>query len=223
MKWRLILGLGAVPALLVVGGTVYESRLDDHTRIVRKTAAASQGPSLREALSDKRNLYKLIATGGGWFIYDVAFYGVNLFAGDILDAMNGDDDNVSSNASIRDLCEKQMIANGMGIPACILTILLLKSIGLKRLQVAGFLFIAGKKPLQRDTTCDVVAFCRSPAISHMVGFLLPLCNRFRRVYSYGCAFCPFKREKPRLAFCILLSSAFLSFLRAQHHDLRALR
>jgi hypothetical protein len=40
-----------------------------------------------------------------------------------------------------------MIANSMGIPACILTILLMKTIGLKKLQVTGFLLIAGKNKM----------------------------------------------------------------------------
>ena len=103
-----------------------QARLDDHNRIVRKEVVNKQSTTLRETLADRKNIQKLLATGwsefnaschdltrtrhnstgnghvgGGWFIYDVAYYGVNLFAGDILNSMNGDDDNISSDASIR--------------------------------------------------------------------------------------------------------------------------
>ena len=141
-KWRLILGLGAIPALLVVGGTYMESRMDDFTRIVKKSSNEVANPKIMDSLKERENLIKLVASGGGWFLYDVAYYGVNLFAGSILDAMNGDDDNVSSDKSIRDLSSKQMIANSVGIPAVILTIFLMRPIGIKRLQVVGFVGIA---------------------------------------------------------------------------------
>lgn len=86
---------------------------------------------------------KLLATGGGWFLYDVAFYGVNLFGGSILEAINNStDDNVSSVSSVRLVAGQELLAMGMGIPACILTILLLKRVGTKALQVWGFVLIA---------------------------------------------------------------------------------
>jgi PHS family inorganic phosphate transporter-like MFS transporter len=69
--------------------------------------------------------------------------GVNLFGGQILSAISDtDDDNVSSNSSIRMITEKQIIALGMGIPACLCAIFTLRAIGTKRLQVYGFFFIA---------------------------------------------------------------------------------
>ncbi len=140
-KWRLILGLGALPALLVVCGSMYESHLDSlvTSRVVK---AKENSIPLTESLSAPENIKKLIASGGGWFIYDVAYYGVNLFAGEILNAMDGDDDNVSADVNIREVCWKEIIAAGMGIPACLLTIWLMDSWGIKKLQVIGFILIA---------------------------------------------------------------------------------
>ena len=140
-KWRLILGIGAVPALLVLCGSTYESYLDDLLRS-RVVKSQEQTPPLSESLRSSENIKKLIASGGGWFIYDVAFYGVNLFAGEILSAMDGDVDNVSSDANIRQVCWKEVVAAGMGIPACLLTIWLMDSWGIKTLQVVGFVLIA---------------------------------------------------------------------------------
>lgn len=86
---------------------------------------------------------KLLATGGGWFLYDVAFYGVNLFGGSILEAINNStDDNVSSVNNVRLVAGQELLAMSMGIPACILTIVLLKRVGTKALQVWGFVLIA---------------------------------------------------------------------------------
>jgi MFS transporter, PHS family, inorganic phosphate transporter len=136
--------MGAVPALMVVIGTVLESRIEENMRIVRSSEMkkATGGPTLWESLQDRKNVKKLIASGGGWFIYDVAYYGVNLFAGEILSNLSDDDGNVSSNKSIRDVTSKQLIANSVTIPAVVLTIALMKTFGIKRLQVIGFSLIA---------------------------------------------------------------------------------
>ena len=141
-QWRLLLGLGSIPAVFVVMGTYIESTQESKsTNSVRKPFNTG-GISLMIELQKTENIKKLLVTGGGWFIYDIAFYGVNLFAGAILDEMNGDDDNVSSASSIRDITSKQMIGNGMAIPAVLLTICLMGSVSTKRLQVIGFILIA---------------------------------------------------------------------------------
>lgn len=72
-----------------------------------------------------------------------AIDGVNLFGGEILNAINAtDDDNVSAKSSIRTVTQQELIALGTAFPACVLAILTLKRTGTKLLQVIGFLFIA---------------------------------------------------------------------------------
>ena len=69
--------------------------------------------------------------------------GVNLFGGEILKALDDhDDDSVSSTASIRNVSMQQLIALGTGVPAILLGIYCLDKVGLKNLQLFGFLFIA---------------------------------------------------------------------------------
>ena len=99
---------------------------------------------LLDAMRQWRYQKHMIATGGGWFLYDVAYYGVNLFGGAILAAIDGDrdDDNVTSNTNVQRVSGQELIALSMGLPACILTILLLKRAGTKTLQVYGFVLIA---------------------------------------------------------------------------------
>mmetsp|Transcript_28299 Transcript_28299/g.62689 ORF Transcript_28299/g.62689 Transcript_28299/m.62689 type:complete len:564 (-) Transcript_28299:536-2227(-) len=95
-----------------------------------------------ELLQLRSTWVSLLVSGGCWFIYDVAYYGVNLFGGQILTAINSsDDDNVSADASIHRVAMQQLLALSMGIPAIILAIYSLPW-GLKTLQVGGFLFIS---------------------------------------------------------------------------------
>jgi hypothetical protein len=68
---------------------------------------------------------------------------VNLFGGEILKALSDrDDDSVSSNRSVRTVTQQQLIALGTGLPAILLGIYCIERLGLKNLQMVGFLFIA---------------------------------------------------------------------------------
>jgi len=118
----------------------------------------SSGKSVSDYLKLRSTWIDLLVTGGGWFIYDVAYYGVNLFGGEILNKINStDDDNVSADSSVRQVAMQQLIALGMGIPACLCAILALRYIGTKRLQVYGFLFIA---------FCFVLLACLFAPLAH---------------------------------------------------------
>lgn len=152
-KWRLVLGCGAVPAVLVVVFVVWEIQVratvpakanakpkpseDDEAALAARLARKQR------MLRDPRYRKLMIITGGGWFIYDVAFYGVSLFGGVIVNSIkSGDDDNVSSDSGVRYATSHQLIANLMGIPAAITTIYCIKYFGTKRVQCVGFLFQA---------------------------------------------------------------------------------
>lgn len=196
-QWRLLLGLGAVPSVLVVILTAYELRLsqqlqqpdykmikgdlqdsilfddednsgrisetsDNENKNYDATALLRDSESSTATTSLTWDIVKdLIATGGGWFIYDVAYCknlfflffmvflllfildGVNLFGGEIVSDINGtDDDNVSAMSSIQQVTLQELIGLSMGIPACLLTIYLLSYVSTKNLQIYGFLFIA---------------------------------------------------------------------------------
>eukprot|EP00599_Poterioochromonas_sp_BG-1_P011145 CAMPEP_0173138406 /NCGR_PEP_ID=MMETSP1105-20130129/3670_1 /TAXON_ID=2985 /ORGANISM="Ochromonas sp., Strain BG-1" /LENGTH=354 /DNA_ID=CAMNT_0014050993 /DNA_START=92 /DNA_END=1153 /DNA_ORIENTATION=+ len=177
-QWRLLLGLGAVPSVIVVILTAYELRLsqqlqqpdykmikgdlqdsilfddeDNNGRISETSDNENKNYDATALLRDSESstatssltwdiVKDLIATGGGWFIYDVAYYGVNLFGGEIVSDINGDDDNVSAMSSIQQVTLQELIGLSMGIPACLLTIYLLSYVSTKNLQIYGFLFIA---------------------------------------------------------------------------------
>ena len=124
-------------------GLADEPAARDREREMRNSSVglglSSTNAVLWENLKQWRYQKALIATGGGWFLYDVAYYGVNLFGGAILAAIDArSDDNITTDESVRRLAGQELIALGMGLPACVLTILLLKPVGTKPLQVYGF-------------------------------------------------------------------------------------
>ena len=89
-----------------------ENSVDNPPRRDSTTAAAIETGHTITAMFQNRDTWrKLAITGGCWFIYDVAYYGVNLFGGEILKEISDrDDDNVSLNSAIRRIAVKQVIA-----------------------------------------------------------------------------------------------------------------
>ena len=107
-----------------------------------RSILATEKGALKAALVKSDNRRKLIATGGGWFLYDVCYYGVALFGGQILASLeHPDDDNVTSDINIRTTTQKEILALSMAIPGCLASIYLLSRISTKRLQIYGFLLI----------------------------------------------------------------------------------
>jgi MFS transporter, PHS family, inorganic phosphate transporter len=147
MKWRLLLGLGAIPGIIVFCCVLLENRERynmthkpslDINDIVRKESVVAEN-----MLHNKGNWYKLIGTGGSWFIFDVCYYGVGLFGGEILDAMgDNEDDDVTTDQHMVDTSWKQIVALGTGIPAIVATIAMMPYMSLKNLQIAGFFITA---------------------------------------------------------------------------------
>ena len=69
--------------------------------------------------------------------------GVGLFGGEIVASISPrQSDSIASVESIRSTSLKQVFALSLGIPACAITIMLLKSLGTKRIQTLGFVFVA---------------------------------------------------------------------------------
>lgn len=145
LKWRLLLGLGIIPGLIVTIASYYDdsTRNDEALLNMSSDNSSSKRIDLEYYLKNKKIQRKLIISGFGWFLYDICYYGTALFGGEILNSISSnDDDNVSTDASIRKVTYQQLIAISTSIPACILTIYFLKPYGLKFCHVWGFAFIA---------------------------------------------------------------------------------
>eukprot|EP00606_Chrysophyceae_sp_TOSAG23-5_P001508 GSChrysophyteH2.ASY1.ANO1.687.1 assembled CDS len=156
-RWRLVLGLGAVPSFGVTMLSIIEAQIANNSisaNRIRLESAASVASeygafdsrteiNLWRALGTWKVQKKLLASGGTWFLYDVCYYGVALFGGQIIGSLDtsGDDD-VSSDTNIRNTSIKEMIALSMAIPSMIFSISLLPCFSIKIIQIVGFYFQA---------------------------------------------------------------------------------
>lgn len=110
---------------------------------VRSTSTALMRRRAEVMLQDPTYRWQLFVCSSTWFFYDIAFYGVALFGGDIVNDMkSGDDDNVSSAESLRYATTMELIALSMGIPASVVTVYAIYYYGSKAVQVWGFAFQA---------------------------------------------------------------------------------
>jgi PHS family inorganic phosphate transporter-like MFS transporter len=147
MEWRFLLGVGAIPVLMAIGLCFYELHLKG-LKNLEKTDSKDMipkpvihvAPSVFVLLSDPVMIKKLIGTGGAWFIFDVCYYGVGLFGGQILASLKTtDDDDITSDKSIVLISWQQAVALGCGIPAYLASNYCIKHWGMKRTQTAGFI------------------------------------------------------------------------------------
>lgn len=130
-QWRLLLGLGALPASLVL-------LLKQPPKTEDKKGAAKQtNTALRTSLGQASTWRRLAGTGGAWFVYDVAFYGFTLSGPAIVATCFKRDE------SIMDKAWQQMVALSFAIPGVLATTALIRRGNQpKALQSLGFYIIA---------------------------------------------------------------------------------
>jgi len=121
----------------------------ERVELVSPTAAAPPAvesfrpPSLLAILS-RRNLWgKLVGTAGGWFIFDITFYGNLLFQplvlAQVFDAEGG---STCSGDLKHSLCIQMSITALIGLPGYYVAVWLMDSMGRRTIQLQGFLFMA---------------------------------------------------------------------------------
>jgi len=158
LTWRLLLGLGAVPAAAVlylrakmpespryqaqVHGTHDQAvtELADYSGGVITTTAVRSERTARLRLGDmvtNRNLLRLVvATAGSWFLFDYAYYGNTLSLPAILKT-------VDATASITvKLALTLALFVGFAVPGYLLAVARMDRIGHRRLQLIGFSVMA---------------------------------------------------------------------------------
>lgn len=131
LQWRLTLGIGAIPAAIVM---IHSMGVEDS----KEFKASKTQVSFTHAVRKLEYWKKLIGTGGGWFCYDIVHYGPYLIApviiGDIFDTRDDE--------SVETVAWQTSFANMIGVPGVLMCIGLYKYLGTKRQQFWGFLFIA---------------------------------------------------------------------------------
>ncbi len=154
LAWRLMLGLGAIPAIAVI---YLRRTLPESPRYVARVrgnvaaAAASvrkysQGivaateerephikQRLTDFLADRRNLVLLLGTAGTWFLLDYAYYGNTISAPLILSAV------APHAALIQSIAWSLIIFSVAAAPGYVLAVATIDRIGHRKLQWVGFL------------------------------------------------------------------------------------
>eukprot|EP00931_Biecheleriopsis_adriatica_P060179 TRINITY_DN36129_c0_g1_i1.p1 TRINITY_DN36129_c0_g1~~TRINITY_DN36129_c0_g1_i1.p1 ORF type:complete len:446 (-),score=89.28 TRINITY_DN36129_c0_g1_i1:16-1353(-) len=126
-QFRLVLGLGAVPALIALAatwGSLQRPRSEQRQEL-------SSG--LQKALARPELQRKLLGTAGTWFLFDVAAYGTVIFTPRILQHVFG------AEQSLADLVLHSIVLLSIAVPATYLANLMLPHLGARALNTLGFM------------------------------------------------------------------------------------
>ncbi len=159
LTWRLLLGLGAVPAAAVI---YLRAKMPESPRfqasvkgqnakavqelhiftkgVIRATSVAETPPhrmSFVQFLRNRQMLTMILGTAGGWFLFDYAYYGNTLSLPSILKV-------VSPNASLEmKLLLTLIMFVAFALPGYALAVWRMDRIGHRKLQTIGFAVMAG--------------------------------------------------------------------------------
>lgn len=134
LRFRVVLGLGAVPAFIVFGSELLSRCLGGAKAGPVKPVSSSE---LWKSLWEREHWVKLLGTGGTWFLWDFLYYGTTLSSPTIMKATFGDSDTVLPD------CWQNIVAAAMGIPGVLAAIYMGPVLGMRRLQIYGFWLLGG--------------------------------------------------------------------------------
>jgi MFS transporter, PHS family, inorganic phosphate transporter len=191
--WRILLGLGALPAL----GVIYlRTRMPESPRYqIQVRGNAKQRMGLRAFLTDRRWLVMLAGTAGTWFLLDYAYYGNTISTPQILSL-------ISPHASTLTKIALQLaIFVVAAVPGYVLAIARLDKIGHRRLQLFGFAMMG-------------LCFLIIAAIPGMTAMVVP----FLLVYGVSYFFTEFG---PNMTTFVMPSELYPVSMRATGHGISA--
>jgi MFS transporter, PHS family, inorganic phosphate transporter len=139
LTWRLLLGLGAIPAAAAVWlrrtmpePPRYQVRPARSARSARRARQPLGGLGLRDLLTNRTLLVTLIGTAGCWFLLDYAYYGNTISTPQIITL-------ISPHASqMTTIAVELAIFVVAAVPGYILAIARMDRIGHRKLQLIGF-------------------------------------------------------------------------------------
>jgi MFS family permease len=201
LTWRLLLGLGAIPAATAVW---LRRKLPEPERF-KAAAAAKPGHAQRKArkpaaglrafLANRRLLVLLTGTAGTWFLLDYAYYGNTISTPRIIDL-------IKPNASETTTIAIQLAIFAVAaVPGYILAIAKMDRIGHRRLQLIGFVLMG-------------VCFAVLSLVPGMTTLVVP----FLMVYGVSYFFTEFG---PNVTTFVLPGELFPTSVRATGHGISA--
>jgi MFS transporter, PHS family, inorganic phosphate transporter len=212
LTWRLLLGLGAVPSLLVlyartkapesprfVAETDEQRAATDLTVFTGTTTAATGTSGTRQTMWQclkAAGVWRaVLMTAGVWFLFDIAYYGNTISAPLLVK-------NVAPHASMMEAVTVNLVLYAaFTVPAFGLAILMIDKIGHIKLQVIGLIGMA--------TGFGAIALI--PQIAHSVGM-------FIAAYGFSSFFMWFG---PGVTTMLLAAELFTTSIRATAHGFAA--
>jgi MFS transporter, PHS family, inorganic phosphate transporter len=198
--WRILLGLGAIPAATAVW---LRRKMPEPPRFQAKTASPAQpGPAaageatgVRAFLASRRLLVLLAGTAGCWFLLDYAYYGNTISTPQIIALITP---HASQTTTIAIQLAIFVVA---AVPGYILAIAKMDRFGHRRLQLVGFILMG---------TCFAVIGLVPGMTTAVVPFLL--------VYGVSYFFTEFG---PNVTTFVLPGELFSTRVRATGHGISA--
>ena len=153
-SWRLALGLGALPGILMAP---FKVRSSAATPRPQASDEASRRPSaLRPSTTSTQSLWqvlqvravwgKLLGTAGGWFLFDITFYGNQLFQAPVLAVIfntSHSDGPEPLAGGLQDNPALQMLFVALiGLPGYYVAVCFMDRLGRKAIQLQGFIAMA---------------------------------------------------------------------------------
>ena len=193
LTWRLLLGLGAIPAVAAVWlrRTVPEPPRYQ-IRLPRQSGA---GPGAAELLASRTLLATLVGTAGCWFLLDYAYYGNTISTPQIIALISP---RASQTATI---AIELAIFAAAAVPGYVLAVARMDRIGHRKLQLVGFAAMGA---------CFAVIGLVPAMTTAVVPFLL----------AYGISYF-FTEFGPNMTTFVLPSELFPTRLRATGHGISA--
>ncbi len=157
LTWRFMLGLGAIPAIMVIylrrkipESPRYTAQVIGDRENATKAAAEFMEQRVERAakedsgkdeekrgrlvdfVTNKKYMFTLLGTAGSWFLLDYAYYGNTISTPMIMNS-------ISSNTTLESkILSLLLIFSVFALPGYVLSILLIDKIGRKLIQIVGF-------------------------------------------------------------------------------------
>jgi PHS family inorganic phosphate transporter-like MFS transporter len=124
LNWRMALAFGALPGILMLPFKISETK---------KGGETLQKSTFWEDISQKQHWPTLIGTAGGWFLFDITFYGNSLFAPTVTKIVFDD-----PHPTIHAACLHNMALFAVALPGYWLATYYMDTLGRKNIQLLGF-------------------------------------------------------------------------------------
>lgn len=135
-QWRIILGVGAFLLSCVLWLLLWTPvNARNSKRASRSGSAGSSLCHIFSLLKEREYFFMLVGTAGCWFVFDVTFYGNNLFQTQVLEDAFGQNEDISMRAI------ESTIVYAMALPGYYVSVGLMQLLGPKIIQLQVLFYV----------------------------------------------------------------------------------